>query len=514
MKKLISSILALGMLAGMSVTAFAGAGDILGFNDSSDIDISLGTNKAYNKEYTVTVPYNKLGVEVEKVNATDSTADNASLSQVKAFATGAAELTLTDTGNNTNASVVSIEPKDSGYDVKLLTETSGNANGNAIVLELEAAIPNQVGTVTAAYIPIDVRKVVVTGYFTSTVSGYKINDVINTYGSPIGELGGVKLMGMNSSSIADLDIRPNAEIRMYLVSDDFLWEASDGSTSAVSGAKVTTSQLRTGKITVKKSIAKGSNVIEDITIDSDKEGAYVGVLFVEYFVSTKEQDVDLSVYLAKKGARRSGTEVSIAGTMANDEETVDEGDDYVSTEEGIVVEAQGYVRGIEVYLGNGVTITTNMFKNKRYYGIALNTLDTASSTIMDAHPSIENVITLKTINLKGSGNIVTFDMDEDYYVYSADGTYLGLSSEAVVYSDRYYFSTERLSIADDKDDSSAELPDYTNDNTGLDNENLGGDDGGNANQNPGTGANGFVGVAIAAGLISLAAVGATARKKK
>lgn len=364
---------------------------------------------------------------------------------------------------------------------------------------------------------------------TLTAATGKINDVREGTGIPLGsKYPGISVSGMATtnengtnkrpSELNNLTIRPNADIKVYLTAYDFQFEGTNGTVvQGTEGQKVTTSQLRNGKITVKRSISKGSNVIDDIAFGSDSQSAYVHIKFVEYFVSVNEQDVDVTIYLAKSGSRRRGTDLNIAGTMANEVETVDAGDDYIDTSEGIVAKANDYVRAIEMYLGNGVYAKLNMFKSKKYYGVALNTYDTTDVDIMNQYPEISNVVHLRTVNLSGRSTVIYFDLDSNYYVYGSDGAYLGLSSEQVPYSDKYYFATSRITMVANENNINNEIGNETGTVTeNQNNNNMGTTTTTPAptTNNPNTGVNSFMGVAILAGVVSLAAAGVTISRKK
>ena len=455
LKKLVSAILALSLAAGMSVCAFAADGDAIGFN-SANLSIAGPTNVDNNATFTATIPYATLKVQTTSNNQKRLAvlADN----QAKRLYTTDQKTSngwYNDTIGEYNVAVTKIVADAKGLVVTMKTPTAANqTNKNTYEASLKF-IANGRSTTAAKSTVCTVK---IAGTISGTVGGAVIDDVVNNgQGVPIGTNGGVYTTGMQTkitggkpNQLGNLDIRPDSTIKLYLNSSDFDWVDSNGSAQTVTkNSKVTTSKLRNGKITLKKSISKGSKTIDSISLTSDSKGAYAEVKFVEYFVSTSEQDVDFSLYLAKKGSRRSGTMVNIAGTMANEEQTVDAGDDYADLDSGTVVEAEEYVRGIQLYLGNGVSITTNLYKNKKYYGVAVNTVDVTDSKLMDKYSSIDNVLAIKTVNLKGSGKIVSFDMYGSYYVYGADGTYLGLSSEKVTYSDKYYFSTEKITITAD-----------------------------------------------------------------
>lgn len=524
-KRIIASALALTMAAGLAVSASA---FVTSQTATIDTNIQLTAGTTTTNPATVSARFTAANVGASIASDADVWAAFQPAVTAGSTAAGAVGMHITEgTGTLRISDVFDLTafaagnftydaaatPASANVSIPVRTGlTAGNFNGTL-------AFENPVGTIMTIPLSGTVTAATTTTTALTTASG-KIDDVREGTGVTLGLHGpGISVSGMGTTSdngtgkrpanMNNLDIRPDAEIKVYLTAYDFQFETTGGSaTQGVETQRVTTSQLRNGKITVKKSVAKGSNVIEEIKFDSDSTSAYILIDFVEYFVSTSEQDVDVTIYLAKSGSRRRSTDLDIAGTMANEEETVDAGDDYIDTSDGLVVEAEEYVRAIEMYLGNGVYAKLNMFKNKKYYGVALNTYDTTDATIMDQYREIDNVVHMRTVNVSGSGTVVYFDMDSSYYVYGADGTYLGLSSEQVPYSDKYYFATSRITI---NGETETELE--TEIGTEIDNINnvTGGEN--ITTQNPNTGANGFVSVAVLAGVVSLAAAGMTVSRK-
>jgi len=241
-----------------------------------------------------------------------------------------------------------------------------------------------------------------------------------------------------------LELRPDDELRIYLTGGLFSWSGAEPGFNY----KVTESQLRAGKVTVRKSVSRGSDTIDTLEFDTDKaKGAYIRLQFVESFVSTKEKDVVCKVYLQQKSRRNNDFLLEIDGTMSNEEREVYSGYDYVESWDDVYLKAMEYVRGIEIDMGCGVHLTTNLYTNQKYYAKALMTIDRKDADIMDDHPEIDAVITLKTVNLRtGSTKAVTLEGYDGYHVYNADGSYLGRSSGRLAFSDKYYLATKRISM--------------------------------------------------------------------
>lgn len=314
---------------------------------------------------------------------------------------------------------------------------------------------------------------------------------------------------VKNEDLSSLEIEADAEVRIWIDEDNFTWDDKGTGRPPVLTSGVLTN------IDVKKSVSKGSDVIRDIEIKYDSgKGAYVRVRFVEDFVSTSDKDFDFKLYLTYKNSRKTGTELQITGNIENEKQYISEDDDYFYLGDGVVAEAEDYIKKIEFDLGNGVSIISKAFDGKKYYGITKLDITAADDEIVSKYPEIDTIYTLKTINLKGSGNIVKFDIDDKYYVYNSEGKYVGLSTEMLPYSDKYYMATKKIDMdAGAATEEPGDAPAPTVPET-PENPDMGGDAGApNANDNPGTGSNGFVNVAVAMGLVALAAAGAVSRKK-
>jgi len=457
LKKFAATMLALSLAVGISVSAFAADGGAIGFAGVSITTPGpVGVNN--NASFTTTIPYQALKVQTTANNQKSRAilADE----EAKALYAGTDSSTKTGwyhnvTSGEYNVTVTKITADKTGLVVTMKTPTEEDQQTkNTYEVLLKFTANGSTGnTVKPTARNCTVK---ITGTISATVGSENISDVADKgEGVPIGTNGGVYTTGMGTNitngkpnQLGSLDIRPGSTIKLYLKSNDFDWVDSNGAPAKVAEySNITEAKLRKGKITLKKSVSKGAKAIDTIEFDSDSLGVYASVKFVEYFEGADEQDVDFSIYLAKSGSRREDTEVNIAGTMKNDVVRVGAGDDYIDIEKGAVIEPDAYVEDIRIYLGNGVYITTDLHKGKKYYGVALSRVDEADGALMDKYETIENVLVLKTVNLGGTGKIVSFDMDGSYYVYGANGSYLGLSGESLAYSDKYYFSTKQLTIS-------------------------------------------------------------------
>jgi len=284
------------------------------------------------------------------------------------------------------------------------------------------------------------------------------------------------------------DIVPHDEVEdyIYLTTAMFDWDSTHtNNNTGILSAK----QIRTSKLAVRTSVSSGSKAIDEVKIEN-KDGRIL-IAYAPEWVSTKDLDFDFTVYLTFDGKRWNDQGLTFVGTLANEITEVYSEDDYVDTSSGQIAEAMDFVKDIEVDLGNGVSIFTKMFKSKKYYGTCTRDADEQDDVVFAKYADIDNVVTMKTVGLNSTGDIVQLDTDySDYYVYDKDLNYLGQSNELLPYSTKYYLANKKLDITDGDDDDGLVddgAPVTDDDDDGL-NPASGGDDGAdNANANPSTG---------------------------
>lgn len=252
----------------------------------------------------------------------------------------------------------------------------------------------------------------------------------------------------------------------------------DGAYTAVLTKKFMTDS----KIVVKNTIRAGSKALDEVKLDNVANvGVALKLSLIDPFVSTGDMDFEYRVYLQIDGTRTQDEFcVYVTGNLANPVIEVDTEDDYVDLSQGHVAEALAYIKAIEVDLGNEVYIHTKFFNGKKYYGIAETEPEDSDDEILDKYPSIDQVITLKTVGLNAAGKIVELrDFGSEYFVYNKDLKLLGKANEKLEYSTKYYLSATELAVADDEEpgDEPGEEPEEGPETGGE----------ANVNDNPGTG---------------------------
>ncbi len=307
-------------------------------------------------------------------------------------------------------------------------------------------------------------------------------------------------------------INPQDEtvIKFIITPEFFDWGTTDEPTY------VTKAHLDRAKITVSARKTKGFPAMKSIEIKSaaKDKNAYVELKFVTEFVSVNKEAFEYDVRLMKDKKTVDGTNVKVYGDIENEIEEVDADNDSVETFDGVVVKATESVKGIELNAGNGVYVKTNMFEDCKYYVKAVMDLSKSDLELMEKNVPIEGIVTMKTALSKNAtlrSAVVTFDIADTYYVYD-NKELLGTTNDKVPFRDKYYLTTSKIDmgggVVETTPDAAPVEP------TEPSNPSTGGDNGApNVNDNPGTGVNGMVNVAVVAGVVALAAAGAVCLKK-
>lgn len=242
-------------------------------------------------------------------------------------------------------------------------------------------------------------------------------------------------------------------------------------------------QIRRSKITLGTIMRANSNAVKSIALDT-RDGQ-VDFKLVEEWVSTGDKDFEVTIYLSFNGKRATDQEITIIGNIANPEIEVDKNHDYVDISDGYVAVALDFNREVEVYVGNGATVHTKFFKDKKYYCITSRDADQAADVVFKQYKDVDNVLTFKNVGLNNSGDYVTLATDyADYWVYDKDLNYLGRGTEKLAFSHKYYLANSKLDIVGEVEEVDVEEDkeqDVEPPKTGGD----GSSD--NVNVNPGTG---------------------------
>ena len=328
----------------------------------------------------------------------------------------------------------------------------------------------------------------------------------------------------NVFSLEDHEFQPGDQFKIYFDKNSF--SISNDTTDTV----ISKTLLDNAKVSVRIAKTKGSEYIKTVEIKTETDSsknriAYISVEMVDTFNSITAKDIDFKIQLYLDKSRKD--EVRLMGQMENPVEYVEEGQDYVSLEGGVVLEALAYIPKIEIDLGDGVIIETRLYTNRKYFGSCTVGITEEDEKVIDRYPEIIEIYRLNTINLNGSGNIVTLMTDTTMYVYNKEGKYIGTTDSKLPYSDMYYVAEKKIAMTgsgstsssnahEEEEEAVAETPVSTPPpaNSGSSSSSTSNQNNNNnyVNDNPGTGAAGFVSVAVLAGLAALAVIQVTGKK--
>lgn len=264
--------------------------------------------------------------------------------------------------------------------------------------------------------------------------------------NPIGDLLGTVKATINDGKggtislddLSEFEARPGDVIKIPLSGNVF----SNAGGTPFTQANVSLSALNSGAIGVKSVFSKGPSTYT-ASLGGNRNGSYIQIEFKEGVYLTPQKFTSY-ICLTKSGSRKMSTRINITGEMQSQSKELYLGDDYADISDGSFVAAKASIRSVELYLGEYCTITKNLVRGQNYAGTAVtDDITDQDAKILDKYPSIQYLYKLKTVNLKASGNIVTFDLDRKYYVYDSNGAYIGMSNQALPYWTKYYISDKK-----------------------------------------------------------------------
>lgn len=260
-----------------------------------------------------------------------------------------------------------------------------------------------------------------------------------------GEAGFIKLdnKAITVDKLSDLTPDTGAVLKIYLTDNMFVDNQGTAIGDPAKPKAMTRTQLRTVKLTVRRSSSKGSKILKTAGIKYDNTGAYFGLEFVDPYVGVNEQEFNINYYFLSNNKRRTGTEISLTGEFSNPVVEIYSDYDYIDLSDGTVAEAVERVSAIEVDMGNDLTLHTKMVKGKKYYATSNTDPTNADLKIMDKYPNIDTVYTLNTVNFRSTTDKVYFNIDYSLYAYNAKGEYIGTTKTKLPLSTKYYLSDKK-----------------------------------------------------------------------
>jgi len=254
-----------------------------------------------------------------------------------------------------------------------------------------------------------------------------------------GMAGGLTLGFSGDPHLGDVNPQDRHVVYIDLVDTMFTWE--NHTPDAENPQPLTSAQIRRANIEVR---ASNSRVLDGITINASQ--SRVEVRFARELVGTREVDFDFDVILTVNRRQMRDQSLTLSGTLLNPEVEVFADSEREDISRGEVAVAQESIRTITFEIGEGVSLITRMSNNGRLYAVATATPDNRDEDLFRQHREINEVINIAATGV-ASGSTVRFDrVYHNYFVYSADGTFLGRGNEDFTFANKFYFATARLAV--------------------------------------------------------------------
>lgn len=246
-----------------------------------------------------------------------------------------------------------------------------------------------------------------------------------------------------NTSLDTSEIRPGRKLIYPLTADMFEWS---------SGAKYAKYALTLNQLKGITVDSRGVNskimknpVIKIETVDKIKTACVV-LEFVEDWVSISEVDFDVTLYLRLNRSRKTESDIQITGKFGCNTVDIDSYETFYEMSPGEIVIPSEYIKDIELELGDGLSMFTKLFANRKYMGYAKAGITNDDDAIVSKYPNIVEIYRVSVLNLdKTSKNMKVIGYD-DCFVYSKDGKYLGKTSEKFQYSDILYITDKQIDM--------------------------------------------------------------------
>ena len=417
MKKVLSLVLALMMVVGMSTVAFAAAGKI---SATDTITVDIGTlAPGETAIFTADLSTGKT-TTAGALDAPTLTDD-----QAKIFSSVAAEL-LTGDKVKVTLKIKSDAPLGaiSTDDGKLTFKDSTTPDPVDVIINLTGKV---------------LYKTVPSGW---KITGFNTTDDINW--TPTGD---------------DLS-KANMSAYLPITAQLFTWKDKAGNTydsaddliavGIAPDATVRSSQLN--DVGIRRVYQKNTtNTIRDVelrTSDSD-----VRVRTVKFYTKTSDTDVELKVALTFKGSAKNAPEYEFNFTIANDEELIEEGQTEAYSYGNIYLKADATVRNV-TFQGDEdeiVFATKTVVKGQKYYFNVDTDLSDADKEIIENNPEVDSIYTVYQNNM-ANATVEFKNLDREFFVYDGNGKLLGTTKDKKLpLASKYILTTAKVDFGGEEE---------------------------------------------------------------
>lgn len=417
MKKVLSLVLALMMVVGMSTVAFAATGDVSGTGTAAAVAVKV--EQGATETVIVTIPQ-----YVELANGTtDIIASNASATGLPYGVTLGTVKVLSDGSQKIGTPY---------FSQKISIELIAAADAPVVSAKAATVATGTTGTNTSISIPLNVTvaEPTVTPPTPGPVTTVPTSDKITGFAP------GAAFVTPAALSAA------NQESKLKITADMFTWESG---TKYDASAKMRASHLK--DIGVRRVYQKGTaNTIRDVELrTSDFD---VRVRTVKFYTLTKETDVELKVALTYKGSTKGAPEYEYNFTIANDEELIEEGQTEAYSFGNVYLKADATVRNV-TFQGDEdgiVYATKTVVKGQKYYFNVDTDLSDADKEIIENNPEVDSIYTVYQNNM-ANATVQFKNLDREFFVYDGEGKLLGTTKDSKLpLAKKYILTTAKVNF--------------------------------------------------------------------
>ena len=234
----------------------------------------------------------------------------------------------------------------------------------------------------------------------------------------------------------------NQESKLKITADMFTWKSG---TKYDASAKMRASHLK--DIGVRRVYQKGTaNTIRDVELrTSDFD---VRVRTVKFYTLTKETDVELKVALTYKGSAKDAPEYEYNFTIANDEELIEEGQTEAYSFGNVYLKADATVRNV-VFQGDEdeiVFATKTVVKGQKYYFNVSSELEKSDEQIIADNPEVDSIYNVYQNNM-ANATVQFKNLDREFFVYDGEGKLLGTTKDTKLpLASKYILTTAKVNF--------------------------------------------------------------------
>ena len=262
---------------------------------------------------------------------------------------------------------------------------------------------------------------------------------VNPSANITGMAGGLSIGFSGDTYLGEVSPQDRQVLYIDLLDTMFTWDNHEPDPD--NPLPLTSAQIRRARLDVRVS---NNRVIDDATVNASQ--SRIEVRFLRELAGVRDVDFSFDVILSVDGRQQRDHALNFGGTFANPVIEVFANTTREDISLGEIAEAQESVRSIVFDVGEGVSVTTRMNNGSRVFAVASLTPDDRDENFFIRHREVEWVVNLRTVGL--NSNATTVDLGRNfraYYVYSADGTFLGRGYEALPLESKYYLAVARLS---------------------------------------------------------------------